>query len=300
MKKISKMNKVVLTVMCLCVMTALKAQEQTTPVRVSFFCTNWGMSDTWDGFCKRVKAAGFDGVETWLPTEDSERKEMEAALGKYELELILLSAGNGNTFDAYLENFITNLKRAVAQRPRLVNCHTGKDYFTYAQNKALIDAATAISKESGVEVAHETHRGRFSFAAHVTKSYLDGLPDLSLALDISHWCNVHESMLSDQQETVELALSRTRHIHARIGHPQGPQVNDPRAPEWKDVVQQHLQWWDRVVELQQQQGNATLTITSEFGPPTYMPVLPYTRQPVADQWSINQYMFEQLKARYTR
>lgn len=168
-----------------------------------------------------------------------------------------------------------------------------------AQNQRLIQAATVISKESGVEVAHETHRGRFSFAAHVTKTYLEEIPDLSLTMDISHWCNVHESMLTDQTDAVELALSRTRHIHARVGHPQGPQVNDPRAPEWADILAQHLKWWDSVLEYQRQKNSSSLTITMEFGPPTYMPVLPFTRQPVADQWAVNQYMLQLLKNRYT-
>ncbi|WP_353128186.1 sugar phosphate isomerase/epimerase family protein [Parapedobacter pyrenivorans] len=300
MKKIKNLEKAVLLLLLLCSVTMMDAQTQEVPLKVRFFCTNWGMTDTWDAFCERVKTAGFDGVETWLPADGPQLEEMEAALEKHGLQLILLSAGSGKTFDAYLANFVDNLERAVARHPVLVNCHTGKDHFTFAQNKALIDAATAISEDSGVEVVHETHRGRFSFAAHITKTYLEALPDLSLALDISHWCNVHESMLADQPEAVELALRRTRHIHARIGHTQGPQVNDPRAPEWEGVVEQHVQWWDSVVEHQRQQGNATLTITTEFGPPTYMPVLPYTRQPVADQWVINQYMLKQLKARYTQ
>jgi hypothetical protein len=71
---------------------------------------------------------------------------------------------------------------------------------------------------------------------------------LRLTLDISHWCNVHESLLNDQLETVKLAISRTDHIHTRVGHAEGPQVNDPRAPEWKDAVSAHFGWWDQVVE----------------------------------------------------
>ncbi len=288
-------------IVCLLILTltAWTARGQ-EPMQVRFFCTNWGMAVPWDSFCKQVKAAGFDGIETWLPSDDGTRDEMLQALERHGLDLILLSAGSGDTFEAYLQTYVANLKEALRYRPALVNCHTGKDHFTFAQNRQLIDAATAASKESGVEVVHETHRGRFSFAAHITKSYLEALPEASLALDISHWCNVHESMLADQPEAVELALSRTRHIHARIGHPQGPQVNDPRAPEWSGIVAQHLKWWDSVLRYQQQAGNTSLTITTEFGPPTYMPVLPYTQQPVADQWSINQYMLNLLKDRYAK
>jgi hypothetical protein len=120
---------------------------------------------------------------------------------------------------------------------------------------------------------------------------------LRLTLDISHWCNVHESYLGDQDETVTLALNRTDHIHARIGHPEGPQVSDPRAPEWKQAVETHFAWWDKIVERKKKEGKL-MTILTEFGPPDYMPTLPYTRQAVANQWDINVYMMEILRKRY--
>jgi hypothetical protein len=43
---------------------------------------------------------------------------------------------------------------------------------------------------------------------------------------------------------------------------------------------------------------ARLTILTEFGPPNYMPALPYTLQPLADQWAINVYMMKMLRSRY--
>ena len=119
-----------------------------------------------------------------------------------------------------------------------------------------------------------------------------------MTLDISHWCNVHESLLHDQDETVQLALERTDHIHARIGHPEGPQVNDPRAPEWESAVKRHLDWWDAIVAMKIKKGVNQLTILTEFGPPDYLPTLPYTRQPLADQWDINVYMMQLLRKRY--
>jgi hypothetical protein len=52
------------------------------------------------------------------------------------------------------------------------------------------------------------------FAAHITRQFIEKNPALKLTLDISHWCNVHESLLADQKETVDLALSRVGHIHS--------------------------------------------------------------------------------------
>jgi hypothetical protein len=105
---------------------------------------------------------------------------------------------------------------------------------------------------------------------------MESLPELRVTFDVSHWCNVHESLLGDQAETLDLTLQRVDHIHARIGHPEGPQVNDPRAPEWDSAVKAHFAWWDKIVELKKQKGEV-LTILTEFGPPDYMPTLPYTR-----------------------
>jgi hypothetical protein len=94
-----------------------------------------------------------------------------------------------------------------------------------------------------------------------------------------------------------MALQRTDHLHARIGHPEGPQVNDPRAPEWEGAVKAHLEWWDKIAAFKKAEGKP-LTVLTEFGPPDYMPTTPYTRKPLADQWAINVHMMQLLRKRY--
>lgn len=100
-----------------------------------------------------------------------------------------------------------------------------------------------------MKIIHETHRGKSLFAAHVTQKYLTKIPNLRICLDVSHWCNVHESLLTDLHEEVDLAITKTDHIHSRIGHQEGSQINDPRAPELTEVLEAHLSWWDKVAEL---------------------------------------------------
>jgi len=39
---------------------------------------------------------------------------------------------------------------------------------------------------------------------------------------------------------------------------------------------------------------------TEFGPIDYLPSLPYTRQPVANQWDINIFMLQLLRKRYSK
>jgi len=41
-----------------------------------------------------------------------------------------------------------------------------------------------------------------------------------------------------------------------------------------------------------------LTITPEFGPPPYFPILPWTKAPVGSQWDINLHMMQLLRRRY--
>jgi len=265
---------------------------------VKIFATNWGFAGNTDTFCAKAKETGYDGIEIWAPNDDKGRDELMAALQKYQLEVgFLIGAGDPDPAK-HTARFEEYLRKAVAMKPQFVNCHTGKDYYTFAQNQALIDIALAVEKTSGVRISHETHRGRFTFAAHITRQYLEKIPGLKLTLDISHWCNVHESLLEDQAETVQLALARTVHLHTRVGHPEGPQVNDPRAPEWQRAVDQHLQWWDKVMDHQQKAGAKVLTLTPEFGPVSYMPALPYTQQPVANQWEINAHMMKLVRQRY--
>ncbi len=258
--------------------------------------TNWGFEGSWEEFASKVKASGYDGVEVWFPGEEN-RFQFFEAMKKHNLQYGFLVAGSDKDPAKHVEQFKEALSTAVKSKPLYINCHSGKDFFSYEANKKLIDYSYQVAKDSGVLVYHETHRGRILYSAPITRNFIESTPALRLTLDISHWCNVHESLLADQEETIALALSRTDHIHARIGHAEGPQVNDPRAPEWSNAVEAHFAWWDKVVEQKRREGKR-MTILTEFGPADYMQTLPYSRQPVADQWAINAYMMEVLRKRY--
>ena len=267
-------------------------------MKIKFYAPQWGNTLPFDTFCKNVKDAGYDGVEMALPFDVNEKQEIIETLHKNNLELIgQYWQSFEKNLDEHSENYEKYLRNLISGEPVFINCQTGKDYFSFEQNKRLFDLANQISIETGVKIIHETHRGKSLFAAHITRNYLTKIPNLRICLDISHWCNVHESLLADQQEEVDLAIANTDHIHSRIGHQEGPQVNDPRAAEWTEVLEAHLTWWDKVVELHKKNGT-NLTITTEFGPANYMPTVPFTQMPLANQWEINVYMMNLLKIRY--
>jgi sugar phosphate isomerase/epimerase len=269
-------------------------------MQIKFFCPKWGSDNiSWDDFCKKVKNAGFDGVETPIPPDAPTRLEIAAALKKYELLFIAqFYQSFEKDFDLHKQHYRQDLESLAAMQPLFIDSQTGKDYFSPAQNGELFKVAQQVTNETGVLIAHETHRNKALFAAHVSKALLEENPDVVITADFSHWCVVSESLLEQQEEAMQLAISRAAHIHARVGHIQSAQVSDPRAPEWKAEMNAHLQWWDAIVQNRSKQGVVVQTITPEFGPIPYMPAHPYTNTPLASQWDINVYMLHLLKERY--
>jgi len=269
-------------------------------MRVWFFCPLWGSSHLdWETFLARVQEAGYDGVEMSLPMDPRERERILDLVESHKLKWI---AQHWETNDAdagaHLQNYQRCLSNLAAAKPLFINSQSGKDFFSFADNLAILERAAGIARETGVRIVHETHRGRFSFSTTSTLQFLEALPDLRLTADFSHWCAVAESFLQDQPDAMRAAIARADHIHARVGFPQGAQVNDPRAPEWHEAVERHLAWWDAIVAEHRRRGSETLTITPEFGPAPYMPELPYGREPLSDQWEVNLYMKDLLGARY--
>ena len=269
---------------------------------LKIMATSWGFEGTVDAFCAKAKKEGYDGIEMWWPANDKKAQdELFAALKTHGLEIGFLCGGSQSNPQQHLDFYkkmIDAAARQNIQRPLYINNHSGRDYFSFDDNKKFIEHTNLLVRETGIIICHETHRSRILFAAHIARQYIEKFPELRLTLDISHWCNVHESLLADQKETVDMALERTDHIHARIGHPEGPQVNDPRAPEWEITVKQHFEWWDKVVERKKENGEC-MTFLTEFGPPDYMPTMPYTKQPLGDQWAINVHIMHLLRKRYS-
>lgn len=275
-------------------------------MRIKFYAPRWGFEyEGWPAFAKRVADAGYDGVEVFPLQAVHEKKFLLQALASHGLELGLIQAElNGMlSFDDYKTALQRNLEilagyQAYGIKPAFINSQTGREYYSNDQMDECFDICDQFSKHSGISVMHETHRNKWSYAAHVVKRHLERRPGIRLALDISHWFCVSESYLEDQQDAVALAIKHADHIHARVGHTQGPQVTDPRADENSEAVMHHLACWDRWIKVQQAAGKEFCTITPEFGPHPYMAYQCFTTKPVANQWDVNCYMKQLLTDRY--
>jgi sugar phosphate isomerase/epimerase len=265
-------------------------------MQIKYIGSTWGIElSALEGTLRKLRDAGFAGVEMGVPPEEKGRRELRGLLDDLGLDLVAQQWTAGSSPLDHAKSFEEQYRRGVSMRPLLVNSHTGKDYFSLQENMLIFRRAVELEEEMGVPIAHETHRGRALFSTLATSSLLEAVPQMRLTADFSHWCVVHESLLEDQRAHLDRAIERTIHIHARVGHPEGPQVADPRAPEWKNAVDVHLRWWSQIIEARRRSG--VLTITPEFGPPDYMPTLPFTRQPVADLWGVVLFMKELLQTK---
>lgn len=275
-------------------------------MQIDFYCPRWGSEEiSWPDFTRQVKRDGFAGVEVFPLGDRHRNRDMVRALEDTGLSYVLQHSElqEGKSFDRYIDALERNLYelleyQAGEVKPQFIVSQTGREYYSPAQMEACFALCDRIARESSLRIIHETHRNKWSFAAHIVKDYLMAFPSLELALDLSHWVCVSESYLEDQEEAVNLAIQHSRHLHARVGFPEGPQVSDPRAPENAEALRHHLAWWDSWIAHMKQTGNQRATITPEFGPYPYMACFPFTTRPVSNQYEINCWMKQLLAARY--
>lgn len=271
-------------------------------MNIEFYCPLWGSDQiSFDDFVMKVSAAGYDGVEMPFPMEEPEEQIRRVELLKASGLKLIAQHYETETGDpaAHAEEYEKRIRALTAADPVFISSQTGRDFFEYEDSLVLLALAARVSEETGIRISHETHRSKLTYAAHVTRRYLEKLPQMRLTLDVSHWFCVHERFLYDQEDALALAIERTDHIHARVGHDQGSQVPDFRMPEWKESLERHLSIWDRIIERARNEGRETFTVTPEFGPAPYTLFQPGTNTPLAVQWDLNTDMMMLLKDRWS-
>ena len=265
-------------------------------MKIKFLCTYWGSENlTAKQFLDSVIQIGYEGVEINFPEEDSFIEEFLSELKiireTKNPDFIFIAQqvlpNKAETVKEYCVRLQQRLEFLTKLKPNFINSHTGKDFFEFSENCKIIELTEQIARESGIPIWHEIHRGRFSFHLKTLHKYLDIFPKMKLIADFSHFCVVSESNLEDQKELLERVLPNIKHIHARVGFEQSPQVNNPFAPEWENHLNRYMNWWKRIIEIKSNQNAEYISITPEFGPFPYMPQEPFTLKPLSNQWEVN-------------
>ena len=275
-------------------------------MKIKFFYPRWGFENTpWETFLTDVKNAGYAGIE-WFPySEDADIQKVLALLQELQLEFVIVMTviGSHENFEDYLTALKEQLLelsaiRNNAIRPSHITAQTGREYFSEQQIEDCLACCADVSKQTGIPIYQETHRNKWAYAAHVVHPFLEKHSDLYLTLDVSHWFCVSESYLADQQAAVQKAIQHARHIHARVGHIEGPQVWEPAARDYAEALDAHLKIWDKWIERRLNEEADYCTITPEFGPPPYMIFANREGTPQQEQWRLNNWMKSLLEQRY--
>ncbi len=251
-------------------------------MKLSVFRHNWGLAaGTWEEKLTAIKSAGYAGIETGaLKPEDVNR--FRELLQKFGLRFIPQIFTSGVTVPDHIQSFRRQLEVFKIFEPARVNCQSGSDSWSLTEATAFFCEVTRTEADFAFPVVHETHRGRCFYNPWTTARLLEDIPKLRLCADYSHWVCVCERLLTTEESLLRLCAEHAWHIHARVGYENGPQVSDPRAPEWQIHVEAHERWWQWIWEAQLRQGRPEITLTPEFGPPTYLHVMPVTQEPVAN------------------
>ncbi len=242
-----------------------------------------------------LRTGGYAGLEgpsfQW-----GNLSQLPALLRDHNVAWIPLLFADGPDARTCADNLERQLADVAPCNPPLVNVHAGADRFDFAESVDYYRRAGIAARQAGLKVAHETHRSRPLFTPWHTKELVDAVPDLLLTADLSHWVTVMERFFDDAD--LAAVIDRVVHIHARVGHEQGPQVADPAAPEWARHLDQFEEWWLQVWRHQAARGDATSTLTPEFGPPPYQPVAP-GGLPIGDFVASQDWLAKRERDRFT-
>lgn len=260
------------------------------------FKSLWEYDGHWQGgLLERVVEAGYAGVEYIPPADPAQDRRFRRDLDDHGLRFVAQVVTRGPDHVASLRQQVL---RAAELEPVLINSHSAADRMPFDDQLRFFEAALELEQRTGLKIAHETHRGRAFFTPWSTAAVLKRLPELHVGADLSHWAVACEALPELDDADVQLALSRAVHIHGRVGAQETPQVSDPRAPEFATEVQRFLDLWLAIAAQRKAAGATQFTFTPEFGPPPYLQTLPYTRQPVADLWDINLWMFQTFQQHF--
>ncbi len=280
-------------------------------MELALFKPLWGHDGSLDRAIHLCKEAGFQGIEGPAPVKPGEREEFFNSLSLSGLDWIaevstctppgLYLPLPGRSVEEHLLSLEDGIVRSLEGSPLFINTMAGYDAWSIAEALRFFEGVVGLQEKHGIVISVETHRGRPTFNPWHTRDLLDRLPELRITCDFSHWCVVSERLILDEfKDILALAAKHAHHIQPRVGYSQGPQVPDPRAPEYADALASHERWWACVWDSMAERGFTRFTMTPEFGPDGYLQCAPFSREPVADLWEINRWIGLRQRERFHR
>ncbi|HEX5669065.1 MAG TPA: twin-arginine translocation signal domain-containing protein, partial [Chitinophagaceae bacterium] len=117
--RINRRNFLQQTAMAGTAMILPSMEEYATPMpgsashagyELKIMATNWGYNGDAASFCAAAKKEGYDGIEVWMPGDDTGRKAMADAAAKNGLLLAFLYGGSDKDPVKHGKEFMDDIK----------------------------------------------------------------------------------------------------------------------------------------------------------------------------------------------
>ncbi|EIJ40736.1 hypothetical protein JoomaDRAFT_3806 [Galbibacter orientalis DSM 19592] len=271
-------------------------------MQIKYVCPFWGQEGSSPlTFITKVKDSGYEAIEMNIPQEKTFEEELKKLIPKSNLDFIgqqWLEPRN-ESVNSYIQRLEKRLYKLAEFNPIFINSHTGRDFYSFDENSKILERIFQFEEETEIPVYHETHRGRFNYCARAYDNFQKVFPSLKLTADFTHWTVVSETLLHDQQESLNTAIANSYYFHARVADTQRSQIYDPFTSENELYLSTFLKWWEKILQTAKQNGKKNFYICPEFGPAPYMQTISNSSQPVVDQWELNIEMMKYLKKKFT-
>ncbi len=274
-------------------------------MELKLFKTLWGFKGTHASAAQAAMKQGYNGIEGPVPASKQEACEFAVLLDQYQLSYIaeVVTAGGyvpdrRLPLEAHLNDLHDNLERLLYLNPLFITCIGGCDAWTEDESVQFFNQAMVMAESYNRVISFETHRGRSLFNPWATQRIVEGIPDLRLTCDFSHWNVVCEGIQETEEAIIQDLLPNAWHIHGRVGYDQGPQVPHPRSPLYAENLKQHQKWWQWIWNEHELQARTMTTLTPEFGPDGYEPRDPETGKALVDIEGINLWIAGVLRLQF--
>lgn len=222
----------------------------------------WSTKDQFD----MIANAGFDGICTHFHTKNEVDAWIELAK---DYDFVI----EGQAFPRDMADLRPALELAAEHRIHHLTIQPNVRPYDIASCLPILAGWQELSKEYGIPVLVETHRGMMTTDLWVTREILDKLGDLPLLADLSHYVCGQEMTLPISpvnQEMIARILRHARGFHGRVASAEQVQIEIcfPCHEPW---VEQFAAWWAAGFEdwMVRAAPHDSLTFTVELGPRPY-------------------------------
>lgn len=240
----------------------------------------------------QLASEGFAGILLFGMPEASDRAHWVELLDSHDLRLGL------GTFTADSDELKREVDDAMELGITYVNCQVRDDFTRRQAAVDLLGRFVGVGEAAGVPVLIETHRATITQDLLRTLDYIEALPHMQVAADLSHYVVAGQMQQvtgdfgpfpADLEAAMTTVVDRAASVHGRVSN--GHQVQVDIGNGTDDLPAAHFaRWWKRGFSSWRERAapGDVFTFVTELGPPPYSiitrgPGSAFSRE-ISDRW----------------